>query len=86
MLLILGHVLKSSRWPKINSVRIFGGLISYFKIEADWLNGSQVEQTEGQTDGRKDGWTGRQTDGPTDGPTDRWTGPFHNMSRLSTGL
>ena len=27
-------------WPKINSVRIFGGLLSYFKIEVDWLNGS----------------------------------------------
>ena len=23
-------------WPKINRVRIYGGLISYFKIEVDW--------------------------------------------------
>ena len=29
-----------SRWPQINSIRIFGGLISYFKFEVDWCHAS----------------------------------------------
>ena len=28
-------------WPKINSVRIFGGLISKTKFEVNWLGGSK---------------------------------------------